>query len=90
MQPGGRHDLRQPRPPREPGRPAQQDVDDEGATDQDAGDRPGDRDDRVEEARWRDREPDEEEHDGRQEVGEELPDGVDRIRARPGHRAARP
>ncbi len=46
-----------------------------------ADDGPGDRPERIEQLGRRDGEADEQEHDGRQEVGDELPDGVDRVAA---------
>ena len=73
---------------RESRRSTEQQVDHDRPTDEDADDPPGDRAERLEEAARRDREADEQEDDGRQQVGEELPDGVDGVRARRGHRPA--
>ena len=73
--------LGQPRAARQPRRPAEQDVDHDRPADEDADDRPGDRAERLDEAARRDRQPDQQEDDRRQQVGDELPDGVDRVRA---------
>ena len=74
-----RHRLHKPRAGHQARHTAEEPIDHDGATDEDANDRPGDRAERIEEAHRRDGEPDEQEDDGRQQVGEELPDRVDGV-----------
>ena len=61
VQPAGGHARRRPGSGRQPGDAAEQHVDDERPADQDADDRPGDRPERVDQTRRRDRQTDQQE-----------------------------